>query len=147
MAFVNEYITPEDREKYGLDELDKIYQRMFLPMSKSDDFTIDRERNCYLRLVKLGREPEGEGNIWYFSFFINENTYVLKFLIEEAGNLRTQAYRKYTLLKIQSNDQIDITPFFPILKEALIAYKVLGILSKCTSFEANFDFYKDNNND
>lgn len=140
MAFVNEYITPEDREKYDLDALDKIYQRMFLPMSKSDCITIDRERNSYLRLVKLGRECEDEGNIWYFSFYINNYTYTFKFLIEEAGNLRTHASRKYTILKIFPDKTGDISHLYPILKEALIEYKVLGKLSKCTSFEANFVF-------
>ena len=45
MAFVNEYITEEDKEKYGLDELWASYHDLRhnkLPNEK--DWTIDRER-------------------------------------------------------------------------------------------------------
>lgn len=56
MAFVNEpEISKSDNEKYGIDELNKIYQRTFLPMSNGWGWTIDRERDSYLRFVKLGR--------------------------------------------------------------------------------------------
>lgn len=54
MAFVNEYITEEDKEKYGLDTLwakyhDVLHQK--LPNKK--DWTIDRERESWLMKTAL----------------------------------------------------------------------------------------------
>ena len=55
MAFVNEpEISKSDNEKYGIDELNKFYHQMFLPMSNGWGWTIDRERDCYLRFVRQG---------------------------------------------------------------------------------------------
>ena len=138
MVFVNEYISPEDRAKYGLDELDAQYQRRFFPMSHGPDFTIDRE--SYLRLIKIGRETENEGSILYFGFYIDGNLYILKFFIEEAGSLRAHACRKYTLLKTYPDEHVDMENVYPFLKEALMAFRESGIFSKCTSFEAEFNF-------
>lgn len=48
MAFVNEYITPEDREHYQL-----VAFEMRLPSANpQDSWAIDRERKIFLRVVK-----------------------------------------------------------------------------------------------
>lgn len=142
MAFVNEYITPEDREKYGLDELDKIYQRIFLPMSTGSDFTIDRKRDSYLRLVKLGRESEGEGNINYFSFLFKGNIFLVRLGITSGGKHREKATRYYELRPSHYSKEQELISAggLEVFKEALLAFKTSGILSKCTSFEASFGF-------
>ena len=46
MAFVNEYIPEEDWEKYNFDELNKRPRR---GLDTSDDWTIAREANIWLR--------------------------------------------------------------------------------------------------
>ncbi len=47
MAFVNEYITPEDRERYQLEAFEK---RLFL-INPQDSWAIDRERDIFLRVI------------------------------------------------------------------------------------------------
>lgn len=51
MAFVNEFIPPEDVEKYHLAEIDK---RFVVGGTSARDWTIDRERDVYLRNVANG---------------------------------------------------------------------------------------------
>lgn len=140
MPFINEHITPEDREIYGLDELDKLYQRLFLPMSHGSIWTIDRQRNSYLRVVKLGREPEGEGNINYFSFYYAQEVYVIKFSIEAKGVYKGHLDKSYKLLKILMPAHGLCDEGLNVLKEALNEFKDLGLLSRCTSFKAEFEF-------
>ena len=47
MAFVNEYISPEDRERYQLEAFEK---RLF-SINPQDSWAIDRERNIFLRVI------------------------------------------------------------------------------------------------
>ena len=51
MAFVNEFIPPEDVEKYHLSEIDK---RFVVGGTSSRQWTIDRRRDVYLRNVARG---------------------------------------------------------------------------------------------
>ena len=148
MAFVNEYISPEDRQKYDIDELNKFYHRMFLPMGSGNSWTIDRERNCYLRFVKLGRwcEEGGEERISYFSFYWNDVVRVIRFQSESGGSGRQALIwkKKYYLKKITPPiDDLNASQkeqFFAVLKEALIAFRDFGVLSEAPQFEASFDF-------
>ena len=52
MAFVNEYISPEDVEKYGIKAQDDFYIKAHYEPS----WTRDRERDIYLRYMGRGRE-------------------------------------------------------------------------------------------
>ncbi|WP_294872943.1 hypothetical protein [Sulfuricurvum sp. RIFCSPLOWO2_12_FULL_43_24] len=46
MAFVNEYISQEDKEKYGLDALwGKYHDASHQKLPNKKDWTIDRERD------------------------------------------------------------------------------------------------------
>ena len=47
MAFVNEYISPEDRERYRLADFEK---RLFM-INPGPDWAIDRERGIFLRVI------------------------------------------------------------------------------------------------
>jgi hypothetical protein len=56
MAFVNEYISPEDRERYRLADFEK---RLFT-INPQDSWAIDRERDIFLRVIRpatRGSEP------------------------------------------------------------------------------------------
>jgi hypothetical protein len=48
MAFVNEYISPEDRERYRLAD----FEKRFFTINPQDDWAIDRERNIFLRVIR-----------------------------------------------------------------------------------------------
>jgi hypothetical protein len=56
MAFVNEYISPEDREHYRFDDFEK---RLFM-INPQDSWAIDREQDIFLRVIRpaaRGSEP------------------------------------------------------------------------------------------
>jgi hypothetical protein len=54
MAFVNEYISPEDRERYRLADFEK---PLFM-INPQDDWAIDREQDIFLRVIR----PEARGS-------------------------------------------------------------------------------------
>jgi hypothetical protein len=56
MAFLNEYISPEDREHYRFDDFEK---RLFM-INPQRSWAIDREENIFLRIINpaaRGSEP------------------------------------------------------------------------------------------
>lgn len=63
MAFVNEYISDADFEKCGLKSIDANF---LVGGSKRCDWTIDRERDIYLRQVASGREDQSGKFTWTF---------------------------------------------------------------------------------
>ncbi len=58
MAFVNEYISPEDRERYQLDEFEK---RLYL-INPQRDWAIDRERDIFLRVINPAARKSEPGD-------------------------------------------------------------------------------------
>lgn len=63
MAFVNEYIPEADLVKYGIEEIDK---RFIVGNTHDHSWTIDRERDIYLRCVARGREEASHKSTWTF---------------------------------------------------------------------------------
>lgn len=147
MAFVYEReISKSDNEKYGIDELNIIYERSFLPMSCGWGWTIDRERDCYLRFLKFGRwcEEWDEERISYYSFYSNDIVRVIRFQTEGGGSRQTTVWKKYYIKKITPpiDDLVasQKEQFFAVLKEALIAFGDAGAFSRGRPSEARFDF-------
>lgn len=58
MAFVNEYITPEDRERYQLEAFEKRLQLI----NPQRDWAIDRERDIYLRVINPAARKSEPGD-------------------------------------------------------------------------------------
>ncbi|WP_457330188.1 hypothetical protein [Rhizobacter sp. P5_C2] len=61
MAFVNEYIGDEDRQAYGIEAID---QNFVTGGTNSRQWTIDRERDIYFRVVARGREEVAHQSTW-----------------------------------------------------------------------------------
>ena len=61
MAFVNALITDDDRKNYGLDEIERR-----LGHAAQRDWTIDRERDIYLREIWRSREEASQQSAWHF---------------------------------------------------------------------------------
>ena len=62
MPFVNECVPADDIDRYGL----RAVNQQFLKGDFSYEWTIDRERNVYLRAMGNEREAPEE---WRFSFY------------------------------------------------------------------------------
>ncbi len=68
MAFVNEWISKEDFEKYKIAELDKKYHGR----TKPRDWQIDRERNIFLRELSSGHELHNCHIFYYLLYWQGE---------------------------------------------------------------------------
>lgn len=142
MAFVNEPIPEEDIKKYEIAKWDEKYLKGHYQPS----WTVDRERDMYLRYICTGHEELC--NRWTFSFYWKK--YVLSVQLDSSGGgeWRGTQCRHYDLVRLM------ISLFDPLpesleahrpeiladLKEALIAFKDLGVLSSSTSHTATFNF-------
>lgn len=63
LAFVNERISAEDAEKYGLDAIN---EHFFMGAGGVRLWTIDREKNVYLRRMKSNQEEPTEHEMSFF---------------------------------------------------------------------------------
>lgn len=84
MAFVNEEIGQADREKYGLDAVDEWLSST--GRVRNQEWTIDHEREIYLRVIKRGREEYSHKSTWHFSWRGELMTVCLEML--DAGGER-----------------------------------------------------------
>lgn len=141
MTFINEKVTEQDIEKYGLREINK----QFVKGDLSYYWTIDRDRNIYLRdMGGNWQEPQQQ----HFSFFWKGS--LIRIEIDRNGggafggkgsttwSLRADSDRKDiwlpTELEAQRNDITED------LKEALVAYKDNGFFSSVAEHTAQFLF-------
>jgi len=137
MAFVNEYISQEDREKYGLDEIDK---KFIVGGAKARDWTVDKDRNMYLRNVANGREEFFYITTWTF-YWHGELIVFEKKGISTTGPIDGDRYHHGKILRIDipQDMQSSKEQIIEDLKEALTAYKDGGIFSKAKGFTLTLD--------
>ena len=143
MAFVNEYIPAADMEKYQIKEIDQrvpIHGR-----THSDSWTIDRDRNMYIRHVKSGTFEFSNQSAWTF-FWHGELLWVESEILDTSRNGRDApgwVRQRVTMLCVMGGGRNHLPSHLEpqkaqILKdfeEALFAYKDGGVFSSMTSFE------------
>lgn len=139
MTFVNEYITPEDYEKYKLKEIDDRFRGM-----EAEQWTIDRERNSYLRRVHRGREETERESTW--TFFWNGVLLVLRLdLLSYRKVSENSGWSHWKLVRLNGGhglpDELkgDQDQILTDLMEALVAYKDSGVFSTNTLYEITLD--------
>lgn len=137
MAFVNEHIPQEDVEKYGLESIDKNF---IVGGTNSRAWTIDRERNIYLRNVTRGREEYRSQSGWTF-FWGGQCIYLELETLEAGGKPGAAGWVRRKLLTIEIPEQFigRRTEILEDLKSALIAYKDFGVFSVCTDYSVTLD--------
>lgn len=136
MAFVNEYISDDDIKKYNIEEID----RQFLKTTFRPDWTVDRERETYLRLVASGREEFA--NEKDFTFLWQGSLLVVR-LKENGGGARGgEGWSDYQLVKIDLPEQLiqKEEDILADLRASLTAYKGGGVYSSRTKSKTTFDF-------
>jgi hypothetical protein len=141
VTFVNEFITPEDAEKYHLDEIDA----KFNGGNISRQWTIDRERGIYLRNLSWGREEETrhEG-LWTFYWRGTPLTLRLD-LLHATGKRGGAAWSHWRLVRLNGTNGLPSTlklnqqSILDDLRDALLAYKDGGVFSKSAEFSVDFD--------
>lgn len=142
MAFVNEYIPEDDIQKYEIAKWDK----NFVIGHYKPSWTVDRDRDVYLRYMSNGREDYS--NHWTFCFYWHGHVLQVELIVSGGGQRRGDQWSSYELKGLMQ-------PLFkPLpaaleayrqeiladLKEALIAFKEFGVLSNSTAHVATFKF-------
>ena len=79
MAFVNEYISEENIKKYDIEALDKKYNKGF----NKPDWTVDHERDMYLRYINSGREEFSDE--YTFCFYWQAQLFEMTFKVNGGG--------------------------------------------------------------
>jgi len=136
MAFINEYISDEDVEKYNLKELiDKYKRYTYSPRLDNISWTVDKENDIWL--IWFGREHDPEMD----HGFTREHIFVLYYkgqLIEarlwleedsQTNIYQTPFIKKWKLLSLSPRhfDNIDIQKLKDILCKSLSIYGHKGI--------------------
>jgi hypothetical protein len=136
MTFVNEYISPEDVEKYHIKEINK----QFFKGHYKPDWTIDRERDIWLRYMTTGREDFASH--WNFALYWKGRLLHIQLEVSGGGKNRGEQWRHYKILRlgVGSALQAHEAEIKADLKEALVAFRDAGVQSTSTQFTATFDF-------
>jgi hypothetical protein len=122
MAFVNEYISPEDVEKYGIEEID----RRFFRVTFRPDWTIDKERDVYLRFVVSGLEEFAKKKDCVFYW---KGALLMARLSQQIETAPSgERIRRYKLLQLELPEAVaaERTEIISTLKEGLVAYQSGG---------------------
>lgn len=147
MAFVNEYVSAEDIEAYGLA---KSYLAMYpgektLPDNYAPQWTIDRERNIILRQIR-GSNPARDGDYWIeFSLQVDGKRYLIKVGIGKgSGTLSASPYivAWSGIVDFQPSDASDEErrAALSVLKEALTARGYDGARKQIDNTIVTFGF-------
>lgn len=145
MAFVNERISAEDAAKFGIDEINKHF---FFGPGDVYLWTIDREKNVYFRWMCSDRDEMTEQEI---SFYWKGALFHIDFKVTGGGGKTADGWKGWTHWSWNGmrrpnnpNDQAILDQhrqeILADLKEALTAYKDIGIYSKMVEHTATFDF-------
>lgn len=134
MAFVNEYVSEEDKVKYGLDELWASYHDVLnqkLPNKK--DWTIDREREIWLMETAGIRDPDLDHaylpeQIWILHY--QGHNIEVRIEVSSDEEFDGNKYHKiWDLLALSpdSLENISTEGLIELLEEALVAFGYEGV--------------------
>jgi hypothetical protein len=133
MAFVNEYASDEDVEKYGLKEIWDKYH----PLRRGDYFygrkpewTVNREANAFLIVLGIGHGEEGnriDFLLWQDGIEVKAH---LELLDDSSGDLNAVPFRRvWGLTKLSFSDcsKIPKSDITETLRQALTTYGYRGV--------------------
>lgn len=137
MPFINEFIPDADIEKYGIEEINKKY---IVGGTKSDQWTIDRDRDIYLRCVARGREEFRSESTWTFHWG-GELIPIELHMLGGGGKRGEPGWTHWKIhhIYIRPHLQNMRNDILADLKDALIAYKDGGIYSANTTYSVILD--------
>lgn len=137
MAFVNEYISAEDFLTYGIEAIDMQYWNTTL---RSRQWTIDRERNIYLRAVASGKDELSHIATWTF-YWKGDLLWSQREGVAFRGKPGEPCWSHTKVSKLvlpphlQSNQQ----EIHQALRDAFFSYRDGGVYATCTEFSMQLD--------
>lgn len=147
MAFVNEYISDEDMEKYDVrsvwakfDRIKSNEERDLLMGRYS--WTIDRERDIFFIPVEWGREEYSNELTCAFVWEGRLITVTIANMFSTIDRTSMVAEKKWGLISIQKPNSFSLADevILSVLKEALTAYQYNGIRTPVLSCHVSFNF-------
>lgn len=136
LAFINEFIPADDVVKYGIEAIDEIYSKITF----DPDWTVDRERDIYLRQMSTGREESANQSTWSFYW---KGSLLRLVLIAEGGALETgELFMHYKLGRTVIPPEIlaEREEILIDLKEALTARNSNGVYTTRPVSKITFAF-------
>lgn len=141
MAFVNEIISDDDLQKYGIAEIN---DRECVATYQCK-WTRDRERDIYLRWMRADRDQPGRNE---FMFYWKGTIFPVVLKREGEGVRGGKGSNTWSIWKNNDGDRLWLPPELEVsrkdvindLKEALVAYKDFGLLSVIVDHTAKFTF-------
>lgn len=138
MAFVNEYICDDDYKKYDIEKIDEGY---VVGGTSSNSWTIDRDRDVYLRSVARGREEFSHWSTW--TLYWHGDLIVL-----DLENLSTSGptggvchgHKRVRSIQIPLHLEEHRVEILSDLKDALTAYKDGGVFARASDYTLTLDF-------
>ena len=143
MSFVNEKISKEDVDKFRIIEIDNM---PFVGKGRSRQWTVDRERDIYLRLIASllstpGGQEEGRDISDWSLYYKGEVIFIKLEALEYRDVFGAAGWRRFSILEMKlpeklifQSDQIK-----NVLKEALEVYKDAGLYSGCKTFTVEIE--------
>ena len=149
MAFVNEFVSDEDVKKYDLEGLYKKWRKETPPNFLTEwRWTVDREKDSYFIRMQTGYGTDREradhvrGVLYYRGV-----QWKVEFRYEPgcSNSFSDHHFRMiwgFVSIKHPEGGSVPEAELLPVLKEALIAYKVWGIdtSAKLTDIVTTFTF-------
>lgn len=138
MAFINEYIPPADLVKYEIEKIDKKY---LIGGTSSRTWTIDRERDVYLRKVAAGREEDAARLTWTLHWkgdLIHVEIETIRIDRGAAGQRHAYETVRRIDIPVHLADRHD--EILNDLRDALVAYKDGGVFATATSYTLTLNF-------
>jgi hypothetical protein len=137
MTFVNEFISKDDADEFGLEAIDK---RFIVGGTRARDWTIDRDRNIYLRVVARGREEFFHQSFWTFYWHGD----LLEVELENISTTGSEgdarhAHKRLVDLSLPGHLEHRRGEVLDDLKEALTVYATGGVFSSCSSYSLTLD--------
>ncbi|WP_200958259.1 hypothetical protein [Massilia sp. Root335] len=137
MAFINEFIPEADIKKYGIEEVNKKY---IAGGTNSDQWTIDRDRDVYLRCVARGRDEFRNESTW--TLYWERELITIELHLLDAGGRRGEsgwAHWKLHHIYIPPHLEARRNDILTDLKNSLTAYKGGGVYARNTEYSVTLD--------
>lgn len=141
MAFINEYISDEDKCKYNLDAIDEQYS---FGCRHSRSWTIDRGREIYLREVSGGGYENPHIGNW--TFYWQGELIAFRMEIVKTGrgdNGHRWGHKKITRINIPDKLLDYREAIISDIRSALEVYKSDGVYSKAKIYELILDIIEE----
>ncbi len=142
MAFVNEYVSEENINKHDLKALSKKWWN-WLPPEFRYAWTYDSNRDSYFIPISRGREEYAHHlrGVLYF-----KGTHWDIEICHEPGGSDSYLEKPYRQIwglihiKHPEGEPVPTEEIAPVLKEALVAYKIRGVHTKVADVVTSFTF-------